>query len=299
MWLLLAFASAFFLGIYDLNKKFALTDNAVIPVLFLNTLFCSLFFLPALLISHFSPETLRGSIFYVPDIDFQTHLHILLKSFIVLISWGGAYMAIKNLPITLVSPIRATQPALVLLGALFLFGEKLNFWQFSGVLLAITCFFLYSWAGKKEGISFLTNKWIWCLFLAVLSGSASGLYDKYLIGEYDRMAVQVWYLVYQVFMMLPILLIFWLPVRKTSVSFKFRWTIIGISFFLCLSDFVYFYALSIPGSMISIISTIRRSSAVVSFSFGALLFHEKNIRTKAIILGGVLLGMFMLFLGSL
>lgn len=39
MWLLLAFLSAALLGFYDAFKKQALKDNAVLPVLFLNTVF--------------------------------------------------------------------------------------------------------------------------------------------------------------------------------------------------------------------------------------------------------------------
>ena len=49
MWLILAFMSAALLGCYDSLKKQALKDNAVIPVLFLNTLFSSLIFLPFIL----------------------------------------------------------------------------------------------------------------------------------------------------------------------------------------------------------------------------------------------------------
>ena len=48
MWLYLAFLSAFLLGFYDTFKKKSLSGNAVIPVLFLNTLFCSLIFLNGL-----------------------------------------------------------------------------------------------------------------------------------------------------------------------------------------------------------------------------------------------------------
>ena len=43
-WLILAFLSAALLGCYDSLKKDALKGNAVIPVLFLNTLFSSLMF---------------------------------------------------------------------------------------------------------------------------------------------------------------------------------------------------------------------------------------------------------------
>ncbi|MDD2611585.1 MAG: DMT family transporter [Bacteroidales bacterium] len=298
MWILCAFASAFFLGIYDVNNKLSLRGNAVIPVLFLNTLFCSLIFLPAFLLSRFAPEKIQGSLFYMADIDWHTHLNILLKSVIVLISWSSGYVAIKNLPITVVGPVKATQPAFVLLGALLLFGEQLNIWQIFGITVAITCFFLYSMVGKKEGIFFLSNKWILFLLISILSGAVSGLYDKYLMRQFDRMAVQFWYTFYQIFMMLPILFIFWYPKRKNSAPFQFRWTILCISFFLCLSDFLYFYALSLPDSMISVVSVVRRSGTIVSFLAGALFFHEKNIKTKALVLIGVLFGMFLLYLGS-
>ena len=299
MWLFFAFASAFFLGLYEINKKISLTGNAVIPVLLLNTVFCSLLFLPALLLSRFAPETIHGSIFYVENVDLRTHCFIILKSVIVLISWGSAYVAIKHLPITLYAPIKSLQPALVLLGAMLVFGERLNTWQFAGIVVALVCFYLYSLAGKMEGISFWKNKWVWCLFLAMVSGALSGLYDKFLMRQFDRMAVQVWYTIYQIFMMLPILLFVWYPKRKHSTPFHFRWSIIGISLFLCLSDFLYFYALSIPQSMVSIVSVIRRSDILISVLAGALLFHDKNIKRKALILVGVILGMILLSFGSI
>jgi transporter family protein len=49
MWVSLAFLSALMLGFYDVAKKHSLKNNAVLPVLWLNTLFSSIIFLPALL----------------------------------------------------------------------------------------------------------------------------------------------------------------------------------------------------------------------------------------------------------
>jgi len=43
---------------------------------------------------------------------------------------------------------------------------------------------------------------------------------------------------------------------------------------------------------------IRRSSVLVAFAAGALLLHEKNLRSKAVDLLLVLLGMFFLYLGT-
>lgn len=48
MWLILAFVSATFLGLYDTSKKASLRNNAVLPVLFLNTVFSTILFSPFL-----------------------------------------------------------------------------------------------------------------------------------------------------------------------------------------------------------------------------------------------------------
>ena len=61
---------------------------------------------------------------------------------------------------------------------------------------------------------------------------------------------------------------------------------------------MYFYSLSLPDAMISIVSMIRRGSVIVSFMFGAMFFHEKNLRAKAVDLALVLLGMVFLYIGS-
>ena len=291
MWLVLAFVSAALLGFYDVCKKYSLRDNAVIPILFLNTLFCSLIFLPLA--------------FKTPFGGWEVQRYILLKACIVLSSWLLGYIGIKHLPITIVGPINATRPVLVLIGALLIFGERLNLWQWAGVLLAILSFFLLSRSGKKEGIDFRHNRWIICTVGAAILGALSGLYDKYLMAtELDgglglpRLTVQCYYNFYQTIMMGAMLLLLWWPQRKESTPFKWRWSILLISIFLSVADYVYFYSLSLDGALISVVSMVRRSSVLVSFMLGALLFHEKNLRSKAIDLALVLLSMFLLWLGQ-
>ena len=298
MWLLLAFLSAALLGFYDVFKKKSLRDNAVLPVLFLNTLFSSLIFLPFILVSAFAPSVLGGTMFDVPVVGWEVHKFIVVKSFIVLSSWIFGYFGMKHLPLTIVGPINATRPVMVLVGAMLVFGERLNLYQWIGVMLAIVSFFMLSRSGKKEGIDFKHNKWILFIVLAAVAGAVSGLYDKYLMKQLNPMLVQSWYNVYQVFIMCPIILLLWYPKRKESTPFRWDWTIICISIFLCAADFVYFYALSYEDSMISIVSMVRRGSVVVSFLFGALFFREKNLKSKAVDLILVLIGMFFLYLGS-
>lgn len=297
MWLALAFLSAFLLGCYEVNKKMSLNGNAVIPVLFLNTLISSLIFLPFILLSY-TTDWLDGTMFYVPKASFETHMAVLLKAVIVLTSWISGYFALKHLPLTITGPIKATQPVLTLVGALLIFGERLNLYQWIGVLFAVASFYLLSSSGKKEGINFAHNKWIFLTVISILTGAASGLYDKHLMRGLDVMTVQVWFNIYQCAIMAAILLFLWYPTRKRTTPFEWRWNIIFISVFLCVADWVYFYALTFPDSMISIVSMVRRSNVLVTFVAGALFFHEKNLKNKAIDLILVLIGMIFLFLGS-
>lgn len=302
MWLSFAFLSAVLLGFYDSCKKQALGGNAVIPVLFLNTLFCSLIFVPFIALSYCSP-VLDDSIFKVADYGgWDVQKWILLKSVIVLSSWTLGYYGMKHLPLTIVGPINATRPVLVLLGAMLIFGEKLNCLQWTGVLLAVVSFFMLSRSGKKEGIDFEHNVWIYAVVGAAILGAVSGLYDKFLMNPnglaLDKMAVQSWYNIYQCGMMGVMMTLIWYPNRRKTTPFRWKWSIIFISIFLSVADFVYLYALSMPGAMISIVSMVRRGSVIVSFLFAALVFKEKNLRSKAVDLALVLLGMVFLYLGS-
>ena len=304
MWLLLAFLSAALLGFYDAFKKESLRDNAVLPVLFLNTLFSSLIFLPFILISAWS-DSLDGTIFHVPAAGWEVHKYVLLKSVIVLSSWTFGYFGMKHLPLTIVGPINATRPVMVLVGALLVFGERLNLYQWAGVLMAVISFFMLSRSGKKEGIDFKHNRYIFYVVLAAVTGAISGLYDKYLMAPVsdgglglDRMVVQSWYNIYQLFMMGAVIALLWLPKRKTTTPLHWDWCIILISIFLSAADLVYFYSLSLEGAMISIVSMVRRGSVVVSFLCGALFFREKNLKSKVVDLALVLIGMIFLYLGS-
>ena len=298
MWLLLAFLSAALLGFYDVFKKQSLKNNAVIPVLFLNTVFSSLIFLPFILISAFTPAVLSGTMFDVPVVGWDVHKFVIIKSFIVLSSWIFGYFGMKHLPLTIVGPINATRPVMVLVGAMLVFGERLNLYQWIGVMLAVLSFFMLSRSGKKEGIDFKHNKWILFIVLAAVTGAVSGLYDKYLMKQLPPMVVQSWYNIYQLFMMGAVLMLLWWPKRQASTPFRWDWCIILISIFLSAADFVYFYALSLDGAMISIVSMVRRGSVIVSFIFGAMVFREKNLKSKAVDLALVLIGMIFLYFGS-
>lgn len=303
MWIAFAFLSAILLGFYDVSKKISLKDNAIIPVLFLNTLFCSLLFVPFIALSGNAIGS--DAFLYVPQTSLHEQVFIMLKAVIVLSSWILGYKAIKHLPLTIVGPINATRPVMVLVGALLLYGERLNLWQWAGVALSIVSFFMLSRSGRKEGIKFSHNKWIAFLIAAAVLGACSGLYDRLILAPVSegglglhRMTVQAYYNFYQCILMFIAMLTMWLPKCRSSTPLKWHWAIPVISIFLSAADLAYFYALTKPDAMIAVVSMIRRGSVVVSFCIGSIFLHEKNLRSKFTDVILILLSMLMLYLGS-
>ena len=293
MWWLLAFLSAALLGCYDSFKKIALKGNAVIPVLFLNTV------ISAAIMSPFVFQTGWGG--------WDVQKWIVMKSALVLSSWVAGYYAMKHLPLTIVGPVNASRPVLVLIGAVLIFSERLNLLQGSGVALALLALFLMKRTGEKEGIQTRNNRWVICLVLSVILGAASGLYDKFLMSPehlcLEKKQVLGWYTLYQAGMMGLLLLVTNGPKARaagvaSAKGFRWTWAIPFISIFLCAADYAYLQALASPEALIAVVSMIRRGSVLVSFAIGALILHEKNLRSKALDLALLLASMVLLFLGS-
>ena len=296
MWLGLAFLSALFLGLYDVAKKQAVRDNAVAVVLLLTTTLSALLFAPVIVASLTDTGWFEGTMFDYGRQGLDMHLRVMLKAAITLSSWIFGYVGIKHLPLTIVGPINATRPVIVLLGALIIFGERLNALQWVGVVLAFISILLLSRAGKREGIDFIRNRYVLYVALAAVLGATSGLYDRYLLREVDAMFVQSWFSVYQAAMMAIVVGFMW--ARRVLPRFHWSWAIPLVTILLTIADMAYFVALSREESMVAVVSMIRRSSVVVSFASGALLFGEKNLRAKALDLVFILIGMIFLWLGS-
>lgn len=291
MWVLLATLSALCLGFYDVMKKLSVDGNNVLGVLFLNTCFGALFMLPVIVIG-----LVHGN--YGLGGTLAGHGFILIKSGIVLGSWLLGYASIKHLPLTIAGPVNASRPVLVLVGALVIFGERLNLWQWAGVLLGFWSLFFISRVGGKEGFSLKSSRWVWMAIGATALGAVSALYDKYLLTRFEPLEVQAWYSLYQLVIMGLTLTVIMKATRVTT-PLRWRWSIPFISVFLTVADIAYFYSLSIEGSMIAVVSMIRRGSVIVSFFYGVIALHEKNIRLKLVDLTLLLIGLTFLVIGSL
>lgn len=294
MWVISALCSAAGLGVYDIMKKLSIRDNNVLIVLALNTLFGMILMSPVIVM-----QMADGSFGFGGNAG--AHGLILIKSAIVLSSWLLGYFAIKHLPLTIQGPINASRPVMVLTGAVLIFGERLNLIQWCGIVLGFTSLFLISRIGAREGFSLKESRWLWMSIGAAVLGAVSGLYDKYLLKSYAPLDVQAWYSLYQFFIMGGAILILRKLMPKAAgvaAPFRWRWTISLIAVFLTAADMAYFYSLSVDGSMISVVSMIRRGSVVIPFIYGVAALHERNIKAKSVDLAILIASLLLLVIGS-
>jgi transporter family protein len=289
-WIVASLVAAFFLGIYELCTKHAVNKNAVLPVLFLANVVSAGLWGTLLLIQRVNPQLMPAT-FSVPPLTGFQHAQLALKSFIVACSWLATYFAVKHLPVSIASPIRATAPVWTLFGALLILGERPRWLQVLGIAITLASFVALSLAGRSEGIHFHRNKWVWWSVVGMLLGAGSTLYDKYLLGRvgYSAATVQAWFSIYlALFFFAPAVgwKLRWWPRQE----FHWRWSIVLLTLALLVSDFVYFSALRDPEALISIVASLRRGNTLVAFVGGLIWFGEAYSRGKIFAVLGVLVG---------
>lgn len=294
-WLYLGIISGLILGFYDLLKKASVKENAVLPVLMISNITCAVVWLPFVIWSHLSPESVPYDLLLVEPMTWTEHLFLFTKATIVGASWLMGYFALKHLPINIASTISATRPVYTLIGALILFHESPNFGQWSGMLVTLAFFFALSIVGRREGIHFEKNRWIWLVIGGTIAGAASGLWDKFLLNTYGMKVstVQAWFSIYLVvFMAIPIW--GWMKNWWPRSKFHWRWSIPAIGLALLAADFTYFTALTDSDAMVSIISCLRRGSVLITFSLGTYIYREKQFLRKLPCVLGILAGILII-----
>ena len=287
-WLLPVLASALLLGVYEIFKKHALRDNSVMPILFWSSL-CG-----ALGYAAFLGAT--GKLAQSLDAPPELWGVLLFKPLLVGTSWFFGYYGLREVPITLASPLNATSLLWSFFGGLAVYGERLTWMQIAAAVVIFAGLYLFSGAGKLEGFT-LRSRGIVLILLGTVVGAMCSLYDKYLLNIRQLPREQV-----QLFFSVGLVILFGISylVRRFCFgnrhAFEWRWSIPFIGLFLIAADIFYFYAVSLPGTPISLVSLLRSTNCIVAFVFGAAVFHERNLKRKAVALVLFFLGIALLAL---
>ena len=289
MWTCWILASAVFLAFYDLAKKASVRENAVLPVLLLATVAGGGAYVAVLGAAGGIPAAL--------DVSARDLSLICIKSAIVSTSWVLTYCALRSLPITIATPIRASAPAIVFIAAFFLYGEQPTILQGLGITLVFAGYWAFSKAGKFEGIDFLRSRAVWLAIGGMCMSAISSIWDKFILQKcaIPVETVQFWFQIGLV-AIYTLLLTGQRALRIDRRKFEWRWTIPATGILLAAADWLYFHGLAIPDVPISVGSLMRRFSVVITFLLGAVFFKERNLKRKGIALAAILTGVILLCL---
>ena len=290
-WTSWVLASSVLLALYDIAKKASVSANAVLPVLFTSTVFGFAAYSAGLFAT--------GNFCPVGEITGATLSLGLAKSAIVGTSWVFTFCALRTLPITIATPIRASSPALVLLIAVPLYGEMPSVLQGVGMAAVFAGYFAFSWAGRHEGIDFFRNRAVWCAIAGAVCSAVSSIWDKY-VFQVRALPVEQVQFVFQAGLVAfyALAIVASRALRLGRDAFEWRWTIPLVGILLAGSDWLYFRGLADPGAPISNAALMRRFSVVVTFLLGARFFHETNLVRKGIALAAIVAGVALLCLAA-
>ena len=279
--------SALSLGFYNVACKHAVNDNSALDVLLWSSVSGLVAFLAAAAAD-------GGAAGFAEAARATSATRWMLAGKVALVgsSWAAGYLAMRRLPISLAAPVRATAPLWTLLGAIALYGETPGPVRALGMLLMVTGYVLLAALGSREGFSWRSRE-MGLVVLGTLLGAASALYDKFLLARAGLPPRTV-----QLHFSAGLVLLYgavWIARRAVwpeaeRTPFRWRWSIPLVGALLILSDALYFRAVAIPGADISLVSVFRRTSSVVSFLVGGLLFRDLALRQKALALLLVIAG---------
>lgn len=295
LWLLLALFSAVLLGFYDVSKKLAVRDNASLVVLFVATCSGLLCLMPSYVGSRIGVLS-DDSLFFISQLPRRTHALLLAKAFLVTGSWVCSFVAIKHLPISLAAPLRSLSPLVTLFGAILFFSETPTLAQWSGMAMIFAGYFGFAWVGRKEGVRLEANRHVGLLLLGTVLGATSGLLDKFLLQRVGASAstVQFYFTLNNALLPALLLAVLWGSKRAQVSVFRFTWWAPAVGALLVCVDQFYFRALEEPEALISIVSLVRRSSLLITFTLGGIVFREQRLREKGVYLAVLLAGLVVL-----
>ena len=272
-WTSLILASAVFLALYDLAKKASVRDNAVLPTLLISTCFGC--------VAYVAGVALCGRLGNATVMTRELLALSAIKCIIVGTSWVFTFRALRTLP------------------AFVVYGERPSLVQLIGMATVFVGYFVFSWAGRHEGIDFFRNRAVWYAFAGAACSALSSIWDKYLFQvralpvESVQLAFQVGLVAFYAVALAASRLF-----HAEKVAFEWRRTIPLVGMLLAVADWLYFQGLACPDAPVSAASLLRRFSVVITFVLGARFFHETNLVRKGLALAAIVVGVVLICLGK-
>lgn len=282
-WLWMTLISGILLGFYDICTKKALREIPLLNVL-------AFYSITNLVLVAFE---FNNAI----NVDLSSIILIFAKSVIIFFAWLLSFIAIRGLPISIISPFGTLTPVFTILFGVLILNERIIFLQALGIIIMLIVYYFIGKIGAVEIKGLFKNKYLYLMIASTFLSSISAIIDKFALRTIDAGQMQFWFSLF-VSLLYTLAFIFNRTRNGDRQPVKFNLFIILMSIFLVLSDRIYFSAVKIPSSEISVIMPVRRISIFVSAIIGGLIFKEKSLKKKFVCACLLILGIALVFAGN-
>ena len=239
----------------------------------------------------------------LPYINFNFPLKMLafiyIASVLATIAFLFVAKAVRHMDVSIVSPLMTFSPAIVVVLAFFILGEKVTFLQLFGILLLIIGSYVLeseSHGTKKIFTKTFKSNYFYYIFLALILYGFCSIFDKFIL----RTVSPLTYIpIVQFFIAINFIILICIFHNgfegiKHGVKSAGKWiflvAILVISYRLS-------YAQAVSMTYVSLVIPIKRMSAFFATAVGGRVFHEKNLAQRILACVIMLIGASLVILG--
>lgn len=218
-----------------------------------------------------------------------TFFLVAAKSFAVFVAWTASFAALKKVPVSVYGITDMSRVIFATIMSLLFLHESLTV---KGIVSLILVAGGLYFANKRQsdGEEQFSMKYTWLIIFSCFMNAVSGILDKYImsLGVITSSVLQFYFM-----LMLSVMYIAYIVIKKEKfqlvTALKNPW-LYALSLSLVFGDRLLFAANSDPESLVSVMTVVKQSSAIVTIILGKLIYNEKNIRRKLICAGVILAG---------
>jgi len=239
----------------------------------------------------------------LPYINFDLPIKTLGLMYLASIFGSIAFLfvakAVRHMDVSIVSPLMTFSPAIVVVLAFFILGEKVTSLQLFGILLLIIGSYVLEAENhrtKKIFTKTFKSNYFYYIFLALILYSFCSIFDKFIL----RTVSPLTYIpIVQFFIAINFIILICIFHNgfegiKHGVKSAGKWIFLVA---ILVTSYRLAYAQAVSMTYVSLVIPIKRMSAFFATAVGGRIFHEKNLTQRILACVIMLIGASLVILG--
>ena len=287
-WFIFALGAAFLASIAAIiNKKVLIKEHATE----FSATFALIIVLVSLVLTPWVEFNLNGRIWFL----------ILLSAVFASIGFLSIIKALRHMDISIVSPLRNFGPAILLIIAFIVLGEKVVPLQILGILILVLGAYILEIDFKKHDIlepirHICKSKHIHLIFLSLFAYAISSVIGKYVLNFVKPVTLLFYEQIFIAIIFLVILSIKFNGISGLKHGFKnFGWLILIAAILTVSYRFLQNQAFSM--TLVSLVIPIKRLDTLFSTLIGGEILKEHGLKSRIMACIIMIIGATMIVLG--